>query len=285
MMTSVASLNSYTCITCHVAFKLVDQQRQHYKTDWHRYNLKRKVAELPHVTAEEFQRKVQNQQNSQELSTQDKHVYCQVCRKSFGNQNAYDNHLNSKKHKENEINYVELENSQNDPNNCEIEEVDSDEWADDTENPIDNNDCLFCLHHSRNFIKNLEHMTIAHSFFIPDIEYCIDIQGFMCLWCNEKGRSFYSSDAARKHMIDKGHCKMLHEGVTLAEYVDYYDYSSSYPDVDNQVDKDEEVTIPELKSSDYQLVLPSGITLLTELWVGQKLNKKLLQKGLEMYIT
>jgi hypothetical protein len=27
-------------------------QREHYKTDWHRYNLKRKVVDLPPVTAE-----------------------------------------------------------------------------------------------------------------------------------------------------------------------------------------------------------------------------------------
>lgn len=61
----------------------------------------------------------------------------------------------------------------------DIDEVDSDEWDDDAENPIDNNDCLFCMHHSRNFIKNLEHMTTVHSFFIPDIEYCTDLNGLL----------------------------------------------------------------------------------------------------------
>lgn len=52
----------------------------------------------------------------------------------------------------------------------------------------------------------------------------------MCIWCNERGRTFYSLDAVRKHMTDKGHCKMLHEGLALAEYAEFYDYSSSYPD-------------------------------------------------------
>lgn len=60
----------------------------------------------------------------------------------------------------------------------DIEEVDSDEW-DGVDNPIDNNNCLFCSYHSRNFIKNLEHMTIVHSFFIPDIEYCSDLNGLL----------------------------------------------------------------------------------------------------------
>lgn len=64
----------------------------------------------------------------------------------------------------------------------------------------------------------------------------------MCLWCNEKGRTFHSADAARQHMLDKGHCKMLHEGLALAEYADFYDYSSSYPDNAEDVDPDEEVS-------------------------------------------
>jgi pre-60S factor REI1 len=43
---------TFTCISCHVAFKEPNIQREHYKTDWHRYNLKRKVVDLPPVTAE-----------------------------------------------------------------------------------------------------------------------------------------------------------------------------------------------------------------------------------------
>lgn len=58
-------------------------------------------------------------------------------------------------------------------------------------------------------------------------------------------------------MIDKGHCKMLHEGDALVEFAEFYDYSSSYPDADTG-DPETEVEIPELDNSDYQLVLPSG---------------------------
>ena len=48
--------------------------------------------------------------------------------------------------------------------------------------------------------------------------------GSLCLWCNEKGRRFHSTKAVQKHMLDKGHCKMLHEGDVILEYADYYDY-------------------------------------------------------------
>lgn len=245
--------NKYTCISCRVAFTDPELQRLHYKTDWHRYNLKRKVAELPPVTSEEFQRRVLNQRNNDEISNQDKSVYCDSCRKSFSNEKAFENHKNSKRHKDNVLSGVNVEvcDKPDDLEDDSTEEVDSDEWNE--ENPIDNNDCLFCLHHSRNLLKNLQHMTVAHTFFIPDIEYCVDVkglleylgekitQGYMCIWCNDKGKTFYSADSARQHMLDKGHCKMLHEGVALAEYADFYDYSASYPDATDNVDLDEEV--------------------------------------------
>lgn len=184
-------MTSFTCISCRVAFKEAEIQRLHYKSDWHRYNLKRKVAELPPVTSEEFQRRVQNQRINDAIIAQDKSVYCHVCRKSFGNDKAYENHVNSKKHKEREVLSDMAENTDSvveDKMKAEdkvveeesdVEEVDSDEWNEDEENPIDDNNCLFCLHHSKNLLKNLHHMTEAHTFFIPDVEYCVDLEGLL----------------------------------------------------------------------------------------------------------
>ena len=31
-------------------------------------------------------------------------------------------------------------------------------------------------------------------------------------------------------MADKGHFKILHDNTTLAEYADFYDYTTSYPE-------------------------------------------------------
>lgn len=60
-------------------------------------------------------------------------------------------------------------------------------------------------------------------------------------------------------MLDKGHCKMLHEGEALLEYSEFYDYSSSYPDAENGEDSDVEVALPaELDDTNYQMTLPSG---------------------------
>ena len=65
-------------------------------------------------------------------------------------------------------------------------------------------------------------------------------------------------------MIDKGHCKLLHEGDAIAEFADFYDYSSSYPDEENNDNEerkarlDEEIDLNMLDDSGYELVLPSG---------------------------
>ncbi|CAK1548288.1 unnamed protein product [Leptosia nina] len=309
--------DTFTCITCQVLFKSAEFQREHYKLDWHRYNLKRKVAGIPPVTLEEFEQRAKEHREAENENT-DESVYCKCCSKLFNTKNAYNNHLNSKKHKlaEQKIHQESEkkdEESSSDSNSfekiesrpplkqekfvvvkgdvdsddedietdSEIEELDSDEWDEfrvkGSDSLIKPQDCLFCGHHSKSMVKNLKHMSVAHSFFIPDVEYCVDLkglllylgekisQGFMCLWCNEAGRTFYSMDAAQAHMVDKGHCKMLHEGLALAEYSDYYDYSTSYPDHeagDENMEVDESAEEPTtLDADNYQLVLPSGAVI------------------------
>ena len=270
---------SFTCISCRVAFQNTDFQRLHYKTDWHRYNLKRKVASLPPVTAEEFQRRVLLQKEQNEQLENPKISYCEVCRKKFNTQNNYEAHMNSKKHQlnilNNETKAEENVNSklekpkmviqEDSDTDSEIEEVDSDEWTEDTENPISIHNCLFCSNHSRNLVKNIKHMSIAHTFFVPDLEFVVDIKGlllylgekissgFMCIWCQ---KTFYSFESVQQHMVDKGHTKIFFEGEGLAEFTDFYDYSKSYPD--DGKDPDSIETVPVLDDSDYQLVLPSG---------------------------
>ncbi|XP_053657683.1 cytoplasmic 60S subunit biogenesis factor ZNF622 [Anopheles marshallii] len=301
-------MSSFTCLNCGVRFATAEMQREHYKTHWHRYNLKRKLAELPPVTIEEFEKRLIQQKTEDAAAQEDQSLYCKACRKVFKSKNAHDNHLDSRKHKDNLQQYLAqsnetieaLSSGTSNPMETELEisvkstraatraataaadktegdvemleDGDSDEWEDvEFENPIERNDCIFCPHHSEDLLENIKHMSIVHSFFIPDAEFCIDVEGlltylaekvcrdYICLWCNERGRTFYSMDAVRNHMTEKGHCKMLHEGGALAEYVDFYDYSSSYPDHEDGMDVDAELETPgTLDGDEYQLVLPSG---------------------------
>lgn len=292
-------MSALTCLNCSVRFATADMQRDHYKTDWHRYNLKRRVAELPPVTAEEFQKRVVQQRAAAESALEEIRLYCSSCRKQFNSDKSYNNHLQSRKHKDNLEKLAASNNeddakmsdvvvsskrveptepaaaaldSDDDPD--DVEEVDSDEWDEDTANPIAQNKCMFCDEQSDDLVANLKHMSTVHSFFVPDTEFIVDLDGlmmylgekitrdFICIWCNDRGRTFWSADAVRKHMNDKGHCKMLHDGLALAEYAEFYDYSSSYPDADDGMDIDEELApVDQLDGDEYQLVLPSGAVI------------------------
>lgn len=48
----------YTCLSCSLAFTNATLQRDHYITDLHRYNSKRRVAGLTPVTLELFEEKI-----------------------------------------------------------------------------------------------------------------------------------------------------------------------------------------------------------------------------------
>lgn len=296
----------FTCITCRVSFADSDIQRRHYKTDWHRYNLKRKVAEMPPVTAEVFQQKVLAQKAEVEAQQQSKtkSLHCQLCNKTFSSENAFSNHLGSKKHKDVEANkankakkqeslitesqfsnnFKRKDSKETDPENTESENAESlshngddddDEDDDIEEDTLEVTDCLFCPHHSVSLEENLKHMTRSHSFFIPDLEYVVDLKGLvtylcekvgmgnMCLYCNDKGKSFFSLEAVQSHMVDKGHTKMNYDGDAVLEYADFYDFSSSYPDYnpDKENEGDEiqgrESTLA-VNEQTLELCLPSG---------------------------
>ncbi|KAI8343758.1 C2H2 type zinc-finger-domain-containing protein [Chlamydoabsidia padenii] len=293
MSESAASLTSiFTCISCKVAFETAESQRLHYRSDWHRYNLKRKVADLPPVELAQFQQKDQAKK-AETKKLEETPVfkgYCEACRKSFGTENQYNNHIQSKKHKETQAKYVPRpKKTVEQPEERQVvdmtftEETTEDEILSKIDAKIKaaprlaETECLFCNTTSATLEDNLTHMTKVHSFFIPDIEYLVDLQGLIrylgekisvgnvCLFCNGKGKGFLSMDAVRKHMTDKGHCKLAYEDENDAvDLVDFYDFSPSYPQgVDGEpVDIDAELTELtnqlQLDDDEMSLILPSG---------------------------
>jgi pre-60S factor REI1 len=209
--------NIFTCVTCNVAFNDPELQRDHYKTDWHRYNLKRKVAELPPVSVDSFQEKVQllkNQEAVQSLKVEE--MFCKLCQKHFNSQ-SHANHVQSNKHKElaastnlPEDQYIiksdrlakkkqqigqEIQKQTQAEQVVTVEEiaeedglVDEKDWEDvgdededmiNESEGIDLNTCLFCDHKSESLIAKCEHMAKEHSFFIPDSDHVADLEGLM----------------------------------------------------------------------------------------------------------
>ncbi|KAH7020635.1 C2H2 type zinc-finger-domain-containing protein [Macrophomina phaseolina] len=93
----------FTCNTCQVAFRASELQRAHMQTDWHRYNLKRRVASLPPLSSEIFAEKVLANKASAAATAARAQFEktCDVCQKTYFSENAFTNHLNSQKHKQN----------------------------------------------------------------------------------------------------------------------------------------------------------------------------------------
>ncbi|CAF0730968.1 unnamed protein product [Brachionus calyciflorus] len=204
------SMDLFTCVTCNITFENSELQRDHYKTDWHRYNLKRKVADLPAVNLQDFQERVQLQktqlENAQNPANDE--LFCKLCCKHFNTKNSFTNHTQSKKHKELEAlktkdeepmvvksdrsakkiaQMEEYLKKQEELHNAQEMEDDGDlDWEDvadddnfDEANGIDLLTCLFCEHKSESCVEKCEHMAKEHSFFIPDMEYVSDLEGLL----------------------------------------------------------------------------------------------------------
>lgn len=101
-------MSSFTCISCRVVFQSADLQRGHYRTDWHRYNLKRKLVELPPITEDDFRLKIefQTRQKEEKINAGKSTTVCKICNKSFSSGKAYDNHIKSNKHKQEELKHA-----------------------------------------------------------------------------------------------------------------------------------------------------------------------------------
>ncbi|TFL01541.1 C2H2 type zinc-finger-domain-containing protein [Pterulicium gracile] len=262
----------FTCLSCEIAFPSPEMQREHYRSDHHRYNMKRRVASLPPLSAEVFNQKVLDRREQTAAANPDTGATCTVCNKSYGSENAFRSHFNSKKHKENEQKAANKPDedqvmaeakkpaeqqpptaSTSAPPQPTIAEADEDRDEDEEMDDIDaklaaartglsSKHCLFCTHQSEDLDHNLTHMSAAHSFFIPDADYLVDVTGLIqylgeklaignrCIYCNTKSKDFRSLHAVRKHMVDKSHCKIAYDSQRdRLELSDYYDFSSSYP--------------------------------------------------------
>lgn len=108
--------------------------------------------------------------------------------------------------------------------------------------------CLFCSAKSVSIEKNLDHMFSRHSFYVPERQFLADPTGFMlylaeklaignvCLYCEAE---FGTLGAVRGHMKDKRHEKIRYDDDnSRAEYAEWYDFSSSYPDAEEKRLKD-----------------------------------------------
>lgn len=140
----------------------------------------------------------------------------------------------------------------------EEDEQDIDEKLASFRRKILPSDCLFCSTRAKSIDEAVTHMSRFHSFFLPHRESITDLSGLLsylgekvmignlCLFCPNGGKEFGSVDAVRKHMIDKGHCKMAFEsGEDQAEVQEFYEGGTAddeWEDVDGGSDGGQRVS-------------------------------------------
>ncbi|CAD6338523.1 unnamed protein product [Miscanthus lutarioriparius] len=258
-----------TCNACNVVFVDDERKRIHYRSEWHRYNLKRKVAGVPGVTEALFLA----WEAALSIGTTPTLYTCPLCEKEYTSSRAHEQHLSSRSHlmraasqepsrsstaggitplpvratttveedgddelaNESTSNSMQADSSRRDE---EMEEVD-----------LDPSCCFMCDLKHGTVDDCMVHLHRKHGFFVPDSEYLKDSCGFLtyvglkvkrdfiCLYCDDRRRAFQSLEAVRKHMHAKGHCKVrFGDGGDdeAPDLEDFYDYSSSYADVDGK---------------------------------------------------
>ncbi|KAF9203852.1 hypothetical protein BGZ49_005974 [Haplosporangium sp. Z 27] len=241
---------STTCLTCSIRLPSLETQQLHHKSDWHTYNLKRKMVNLPPVSADVFAQLVntsREQANPAEVPPPE----CVPCGKKYLSFQSYDNHLNSKKHKQTVSVYEKKQQQRQQKENGLSEEDTDSKTSPITKEAVEQVDpsetvCLFCSHEATDATNNYEHMRTTHGFFLPSFERLIDLPGMLtylaekllenhdCLWCTpsvfsqhlkpdqELHSGFSSLASVRRHMNDKGHCKLAMDQGAEREYADFY---------------------------------------------------------------
>lgn len=136
--------------------------------------------------------------------------------------------------------------------------------------------CLFCNVESPTLHDNLQHMEQAHGMFVPERESLEDAEGLFsylftvihkfheCLYC---GKLKDTASGIKSHMIDRGHC-MIAFGEELDQFYDFEREENEAPlkhDGSN-VQETENVKASEPQhnfhpETDQELYLPSGRTL------------------------
>ncbi|EER00831.1 conserved hypothetical protein [Perkinsus marinus ATCC 50983] len=201
-------ISEFRCNACGLEFPDSAEQRDHYKSDFHVYNTKRKVAGLAPICPEVWTARVEQLKQLAE-GVGDTKGTAHLKHRDEGE--GVQGH-----HKE----------RREESNGPQVEIV------------RDDKTCLFDNTQHATVEDNLAYMSLKYSFFIPDIDYLKDLPGLLsmltekiyerhqCLYCNK----IYSGvGAVKSHMIDMKHTRIgTDTDELLADLDPFYDFSSSY---------------------------------------------------------
>ena len=226
------------CNHCMYVCKSYDEMKEHYKSEFHRYNLNRVTMNLNPLLYEDYLKKKEMymkklEEQNQKLEKENKQIelYCEICDKKFSNRKKLEEHLNSKNHKKNEIEKREKELKQKEKEENEKKETETEinttsEKQEEKElkkepekTTIDDiTICLFCNKTNENLENNIKHMIEKHKLDVPFLSCIKNYPGLVklmakkifkykaCLTCDTQKFETYKS--LQSHMIDKGHTRI-----------------------------------------------------------------------------
>lgn len=230
------------------------------KSDWHRYNLKRRVADLPAIDEATFTSKIaalsveddgarkesKKQTTKKEARRQQKEALYQQKLDLLAMREALDQKRKQVTGVSHESPSDEMKDENQITTNGSQDETVTEE--DLLESKIANqvhiplNTCLFCPTKSNSVFDNLDdnisHMFKFHGLYIPEKNFLVDKEGLIrylgekvglgnvCLACSYQGKNL---EAVREHMRKKRHMRIPYEREhEKLEISDYYDFSSTY---------------------------------------------------------
>lgn len=275
---NMVSRPSFTCASCHSIFENAEAQRAHYQSDWHRYNLRRKVADLPPVTETTFASRLDllDKETATIKAAQVSRTFeCTACKKTFNSEKSFENHIKSRKHldaasTDRVLPIVRQKTANDDSKKPTDMYLDNDATEEQIKAALDSKltlarrlaaeECIFCNRSFETFESNMEHMAKDHSLYIPDLDFIDDLTGlvryladkvsvaFCCLYCPSSRQPFHSLESVRRHMVDKGHLKIRFDDEGMDELADFYNYEEvvsddgddSFVDVDINGEEDSE---------------------------------------------
>ena len=213
---------TFTCYTAPGAsFASEEEMKDHYRSEWHRYNLKRKVAGLAPLSREAFEER-SAREGEREAALQQKGGTRKQAREDRRVAKA---EAQSKNTQSKAAGFVATA------------EMTADQYMQykmDNAATFDEGSDLFSTHRSAGLHENLAHMARTHGFYVPHLDYCVDMPGLV-QYLQEKvyvgnvslvnNKAFHSLEAVQSHMRDKGLCRLELEGHE-EELGEFYDMDS-----------------------------------------------------------
>ena len=219
------SRTNMMCNHCLYVSKTYEEMKEHYKSEFHKYNLNRVTMNLAPLSFEDYKRKkdffmkkLEEKQKTEEvLKLQTQNLYCDICSKKFNSQKKLQEHLLSKTHLKNKAKKDEQKKTKEEDistsSTNEIKEAKNQEPEKTTLDDITY--CLFCNFKSDNLKNNFYHMVQTHNLEIPFIFYIKNYEDLIkifakkifsyhaCFTCDTQ--RFETIKALQKHMLSKGH--------------------------------------------------------------------------------